>query len=176
MKQETSNMTAFFRQFRAALKSAALLAMLITACAGFSLAQSQSNAADLRGVITDPNGAVVAGATVTARNAAINVTRSSTTNEAGEYTIVNLPPGDYEVSVEAANFKRSVLPNVNLTIGQAADLNISLEICEQNVTVTVSDATTEVIETSRTAVSTTIDQQRIENLPINERSATGFAL
>ena len=145
-------------------------------CATAAMAQAQSNAADLRGYVRDPAGAAIAGATVTARNAATNVTREATSNEDGLYQITNLPPGDYEVAVEAAGFKRSVVPTIKLTVGQRADLDVPLELGEIGATVTVSGATTEVVETSRTAVATTIDQQRIENLPINERNYLSFAL
>ena len=139
-------------------------------------AQSQSNAADLQGFVRDPSGAVVQNATVTARNPATNTSRTTTSNDEGFYQIVNLPPGDYEVTAEAANFKRTVLPAVTLTVGQRADLDIPLEIGQIGESVTVTSANTEVVETSRTAVATTIDQQRIENLPINERNYLSFAL
>src|SRR5262245_39838701 len=71
--------------------------------------QAQSNAADLQGFIKDTTGAVVPNATVTARNAATNVSRSTTSDDSGHYRIVNLPPNDYEITVEAQNFKKSVL-------------------------------------------------------------------
>src|SRR5215210_4419675 len=145
-------------------------------CATAVMAQAQSNAADLRGYVRDPASAAIAGATVTARNAATNVTREATSNEDGLYQITNLPPGDYEVTVEAAGFKRSVVPSIKLTVGQRADLDVPLELGEIGATVTVSGATTDVVETSRTAVATTVDQQRIENLPINERNYLSFAL
>jgi hypothetical protein len=145
-------------------------------CASAAYAQAQSNAADVQGFVRDPQGAVVQNATVMARNPATNTSRTATTNAEGFYQIVNLPPGDYEVTVEAANFKRAVLPAITLTVGQRADLDIPLEIGQIGESVTVTSANTEVIETSRTAVATTIDQQRIENLPINERNYLSFAL
>src|SRR5436305_933430 len=150
------------------------VAILVSASGAF--AQAQSNAADLQGFVRDPQGAIVQNATVTARNPATNTTRTTTTNGDGFYQIVNLPPGDYEVTVEATNFKRAVLPAVKLTVGQRADLDIPLEIGQLSDTVTVTSANTEVVETSRTAVATTIDQQRIDNLPINERNYLAFAL
>ena len=153
-----------------------LCAALLSFGASVALGQAQSNAADLRGFVRDPTGAVVVGASVTARNTATNITRDATTNDEGFYQILNLPPGDYEVTVEAANFKKAVLPSVTLTVGQRADLDVPLEIGQVGESVTISGATTELVETSRTAVANTIEQQRIENLPINERSATGFAL
>lgn len=145
-------------------------------CASAVMAQAQSNAADLRGYVRDPAGAAIAGATVTVRNTATNVTREATSNDDGLYQLTNLPPGDYEVTVEAANFKRAVIPALKLTVGQRADVDVPLELGELGATVTVSGATADVIETSRTAVATTIDQQRIDNLPINERNYLSFAL
>jgi len=138
--------------------------------------QAQSNASDLQGVVRDQSGAVVGGATVTARNQATNTSKAATTNQDGSYLIVNLTPGDYEVTVEAPNFKKAVLPGVTLTVGQRADLDVALEVGQVNEVVTISGATAELVETSKTAVATTVDQQRIENLPINERNYLAFAL
>ncbi|HYE66067.1 MAG TPA: carboxypeptidase regulatory-like domain-containing protein, partial [Pyrinomonadaceae bacterium] len=144
-------------------------------CAGVALGQAQSNAADLRGFVRDPQGAVVPGASVTVRNLATNNTRESTTNDEGFYQLVNLPPGEYQVTVRTANFKTAVIPSVKLTVGQRADLDVPLEIGAIGETVTVTTVTTELVETSRTAVANTIEQQRIENLPINQRDYLGFA-
>jgi len=90
--------------------------------------------------------------------------------------MLNLPPGIYDLAVEATNFKKALLPAVKLTVGQAADLDVPLEVGDVGASVTISGQTTDVIETSRTAVATTIDQQSIENLPINERNYLAFAL
>ncbi|MGI9036532.1 MAG: TonB-dependent receptor domain-containing protein [Pyrinomonadaceae bacterium] len=144
--------------------------------AGIVFAQSQVSLADLGGTILDPSGAVVAGATVTAKNSATGIARAVTANENGEYQILGLPPGDYEITAEAKTFKKTVVSPVRLTVGQRAELPIKLEIGTESVVVNVNGNNVELVETSRTAVSNTIDQQRIENLPINERSATGFAL
>jgi hypothetical protein len=152
-----------------------LLAIFLVS-ASVALGQAQANAADLQGTVKDSTGAVVPNATVTARNPGTNISRSATTNDEGFYRIINLPPGDYEISVEAANFKKAVLTKVTLTIGQAADVDVVLEPGQITESVTISDATSEIVETSKTAVATTIDQQRINNLPINERNYLSFAL
>ncbi len=138
--------------------------------------QAQSNAADLRGVVRDATGAVVTSATVTARNPLTNTSKDATTNDGGYYQIVNLPPGIYEVTVEAPNFKKAVLPAVTLTVGQSADLDIALEVGQVSEIVTITGATADLVETSRTAVAGTVDELRIDNLPINQRGATDFAL
>jgi hypothetical protein len=144
--------------------------------AGSAFAQSQADAADLRGYVRDQQGAVITNATVTARNAATNKTASTNTDAEGFYQLLNLSPGDYDLTVEAQSFKRASLPAVKLTIGQRADLDIALEPGSIDAVVTISGATTELVETSKTAIATTIDQQRIENLPINERNYLSFAL
>jgi Carboxypeptidase regulatory-like domain/TonB dependent receptor len=150
--------------------------MVLLVCAPIAFGQTQSNAADIQGTVKDSSGAVVPNATVTVRNPNTNFSRNVTTNDEGFYRIINVPPSDYEITVEAANFKKAVLPKVTVTIGQAAELDVTLEPGQISEIVTVSDATSEIVETSKTSVSTTIDQQRINNLPINERNYTQFAL
>ncbi len=150
----------------------AALAMAVS----ISLGQAATSSSDLSGTVADPNGAVVAGATVTARNAATGFSRNVTTSTDGSYTFIGLPPGDYEITAEAPTFKKTVISPVRLTVGQVAQLPIKMEIGGADVTVNVSGDSVELIEPGRTSLSNTIDQQRVENLPINERSATGFAL
>ncbi|HEX8146105.1 MAG TPA: TonB-dependent receptor [Pyrinomonadaceae bacterium] len=151
-------------------------ALALASAAPAALAQADATSADLTGFVRDPAGAVVAGATVTARNPSVGVTRTATSNDEGFYRLVQLPPGQYEVSVEAANFKKAVVPSVTLTVGQRADLDFALEIGQITDVVTVTGANTELIETSKTNVSNTVDQVRIENLPINQRDYINFTL
>jgi hypothetical protein len=150
-----------------------LMAVLLSASIGFG--QAQANAADLRGTVYDPNGAVVPGATLTARNRATNISRNTTSGSDGSFSFIALPPGEYELTAEAPSFKKALVSSLRLTVGQSAEIRIDLEIGAEDVVVDVTPGV-ELIETTQTTVSNTIDQQRIENLPINERSATGFAL
>ncbi|HXL80758.1 MAG TPA: TonB-dependent receptor [Pyrinomonadaceae bacterium] len=151
-----------------------VISALLSASAAFG--QSQSNAADLQGYVRDPSGAAVTGATVTVRNPATNFSRDVTTNDEGYYQITNLPPGSYEITVEAGGFSKGRIPSVTLTVGQRADLDIPLAVGAVGATVDISTAEVALVESSSTTVSNTIDQKRINDLPINERSATGFAL
>ncbi|MBA3248573.1 MAG: carboxypeptidase regulatory-like domain-containing protein, partial [Pyrinomonadaceae bacterium] len=159
------------RRVPTALRLAFAVACLLFV-ASAAQAQADATSASLSGFVRDQQGAVVAGATVAARNPAINLERSTTTNEEGFYQFVQLPPGEYEVSVEAPNFKRAVYSNLQLTVGQRGELNPELEVGQIGETVTVSDATTNIVETNKTVVANTITEERIDNLPINERSAT----
>jgi hypothetical protein len=130
----------------------------------------------LQGVVRDQNNAVVPNASVTARNAGTNISREATTNEEGFYKIVNLPPGNYEITVKAPNYKTALVQGVNVTVGQTANQDIPLEVGEVSATVTVTTAAPNMVETTGTAVASTVDQQRIQNLPINERNYLSFAL
>jgi hypothetical protein len=151
------------------------LCLLSLFCASAAFAQAQSDAADLQGYVRDPQGAVVQNAKVTARNPATNFSRTVNTNEEGYYQILNLPPGEYEVTVEAANYKKAVVSSYKLTVGARADLDLKLEIGQLTEVVNVSTEDQPVIETSRTTVANTIEQQRIENLPINQRDYLGLS-
>jgi len=150
--------------------------MILALFAAISFGQAQATAADLTGTVVDPNDAVVRGATVTARAVATNISRTTTSDDNGTYKFIGLPPGEYEISAEAATFKKVIISPVRLTVGQSAELKIKLEIGSAGAVVNVSGDEVQLIEPSRTTVSNTIEQTRIENLPINERSATGFAL
>src|SRR6266550_764467 len=163
---------------KTSVRISTFLIVVISALLGASAAfgQAQSNAADLQGYVRDPSGAAVTGATVSVRNPATNFSRDVTTNDEGYYQITNLPPGSYEITVEASGFSRGRIPSVTLTVGQRADLDIPLTVGALGATVDISTAEVALVESSSTTVSNTIDQKRINDLPINERSATGFAL
>ncbi|RPI27913.1 MAG: hypothetical protein EHM61_06880 [Acidobacteria bacterium] len=154
------------------------LLLILLACFVLSthpvLGQAQANAADLRGLVLDPQKSTVAGAAVSVRNLATNLTREALANDEGVYHFTNLPPGNYEVTVQAPDFATAVIPSVTLTVGQVAELNVPLQLGSVGTTVTVT-GTTEMVETSRTAVANTIDENRISNLPINQRDYLGFA-
>ncbi len=141
-----------------------------------AFAQAQAAASDLSGTVVDPNGAVIPGAIVTARNIGTGISRTAIAGDDGTYTLLALPPGEYEVTAEAATFKKVSISPVRLTVGQSAELKITMQVGAQDAVVTVTGESVELIETTKTTISTTIEQERIENLPINERSATGFAL
>src|SRR5712691_2951621 len=107
--------------------------------------------AQLSGLVTDPNGGIVPGATVTGRNTETTLTRSTQSTDTG-YVLTNLPPGFYEVTVEAPNFARLRQTGVELTVGQQATLNLTLQLKGAAEMVTV-ESRAAVIETTRTEQS-----------------------
>lgn len=153
---------------------ASLLLIVMTLMTAGMLAQNSSTG-DLRGVVKDPSGAVLANATVTVSDPSRNIERSASTDAQGNYSIPLLPPGVYTVSVSAPNFAKVVLKDVRVTIGQTASVPVAVKLQGTTTDVTVTGQP-DLIERDRTAVTTTIDQKRIENLPINERNYLGFAM
>ena len=140
---------------------------------GSAAAQSAATA-ELDVSVKDPNGLVVRNATVTASNAARNIQRTAVQNSEGAYQFLSLPPGQYNVSVQAPGFAKTMATNVTVTVGQRAELPIALQLAAVESVVNVTGEL-ELIETQRSAVASTVDQQRIENLPINERNYLSFA-
>src|SRR4051812_6739270 len=154
---------------------AVALVVLLASCAVF--AQSGVATADLSGSVTDPQGAVVPGATVTLRNVKTNIERTVTTNSEGRYTFSAVQPADYDLTITAANFKKQQSTGINLTVGQSAELDLQLEVAlggsDMEVTIV---AGADLIETQRTSVASTVNRTAIENLPINGRNFLNFTL
>jgi len=141
-----------------------------------TMASGQVNTATLSGTVSDPQGLPVKGAKVTMTNAGTGAQRTSVTDDNGRYNLVGLPPGQYKMTVDGgANFAVYENPTVVLTVGESAtfDLRLDLKGVVQTVTVTTE---TGPIETTKSDVSQTIEQLRIDNLPINGRSYINFTL
>ncbi len=130
--------------------------------------------AELSGAVHDPSGAVVRDATVTIEDASKGFTRSTTSDAQGNYQLHLLPPGTYTVTASAPGFAKLTAQHVVLTVGEQAQLSLNLAISGSE-TVNV-DASSDIIETQRSSQSTTVDQVRINNLPINGRNYINFTL
>ena len=144
---------------------------------GVRLTMGQATAtAELRGVVTDQNGAVVAGATVTATDNNKGTTRSVTSGSDGNYVILALPPSVYTVTTEATGFAPKTFNNVSLEVGQQATLDVNLNIGDVGAVVTVDANERALVDTDRTQQSTVITARQLNNLPINRRNFLDFAL
>jgi hypothetical protein len=155
---------------RKLLSVACLIAML----AALGFAQGASTG-DLHITVRDPKGSLVTNATVTARDEAKGLERAISENTDGQYHILLLPPAQYTVTAEAPGFARATVPNVVITVGQMAELPLVLSVAGSQEVINVSSAA-ELVETQRTSSTDTIDQRRIDNLPINGRNYINFAL
>lgn len=152
-----------------------LFAVLAVVCLTVTCVVAQVATAELHVSVKDANGAVVKNASVTVRNDATNFERVQTGNLEGEYPFRALPPGHYTVTVDAPGFARAQAKNVTITVGQIAELPVSVQVASVSEVVNVS-STAEIIETQRSSSATTIDETRIGNLPINGRNYINFAL
>jgi hypothetical protein len=139
-----------------------------------TIALSQTITASLQGRVADNSGAVLTQATVTATNTETGLSRSTTSDGAGEYKIGSLPVGNYKVQVKAATFQAQSRA-IALSVGEIATLDFSLVPgqLEQQLTVTTEAP---LIEPTRTSTDTVIEQAQIQNLPVNGRQFIDFAL
>jgi hypothetical protein len=128
----------------------------------------------IQGRVYDTTGAAISQATVSAVNAATGFSRSIAATATGDYQIATLPVGDYTVTAEKAGFKKQA-KKIHLDIGAAGNLDFDLAVGQITQEVTVQDVG-EVAEPTRTMVSSVIDEQKIENLPVNGRQFIDFAL
>src|SRR5271163_1747278 len=155
---------------------AVLLATLIFGGSAYSVfAQGGSSSAQLTGTVTDPSGGSVAGATINIRNTDTNTTSTATSGDRGFYTIANLAPGHYELKVSYTGFANYTQTGIVLTVGQAATINVALQVASQGERVVVTTEIPE-IEPTKTEISQVVNSQQIASLPISGRLFTDFAL
>jgi Carboxypeptidase regulatory-like domain len=142
---------------------------LIWLCLTPFVALGQEFRATITGRVLDPNKAAVAGATVTLRNPRTNEAVSAPTNADGVYNIPFLQPGSYNITVEAAGFKKYVRDNQELQVGQTASIDVALEIGAASETVTITgDAP--LLEETKADRGNVIENRRIVELPLNARN------
>src|SRR5215510_16445386 len=151
----------------------ATLAMVI-ASNTLAFAQVSSSTAELRGQVTDANGASIPNAKLTLTDVAKGSSRTASSDGDGNYVFLGLLPSSYDLKVEAQGFSASTT-RLELTVGQQANIPIKLAAGKVEVQVDVVGGG-EVVETGRTEQSSTVDAKQIANLPINRRNYLDYAL
>lgn len=152
-----------------------LVSLLIVAfCTIGAMAQSQASTGQIVGTVKNPNGELVTGATVTVTNPATGLTRTTTTNDQGGFTAVNLPSGEYTVDVEAQGFGKFTQTGYKVEVGSAltADITLSIEAVTGTVLITAGSN----VETTQVQNTTNINDTSISQLPINGRRFQDFVL
>jgi hypothetical protein len=134
-----------------------------------SFAFAQSTNATISGGVTDPSGNFIVNAEVEIANDATGVVYSATTNNSGMYIVPILPPGHYHVQVSKPGFKTIITADVVLNVQSALALNFTLPVGATSESVTVGSASAP-INTTDASVSTVVDRQFVENMPLNGRS------
>ena len=154
------------------------ISLLLALALSFStaLAQSQANTGNIEGRVTDPNAAAVPNVTVTATNLATGLQKSAQTNDEGVYRIVFLQPGAYKVETSGAQgFVPASFTNVIVTVGGQTPLDIQLAVGNTTVAMVDVSAEGQVVETTRTSISSVVNERAIKNLPVNGRNFLDFA-
>jgi len=144
--------------------SVAVFAMLVIVS---KPAMGQATSGTLKGSVVDPQGAAIAGATVSVKNAATGIGQTTTATGDGLFTFTNLPPGKYTVTVSTnAGFSSKQVTDVDVRIGTETDIKVELPVGTPTETVTVTGNTEEIVQTT-SQISASFESRKVEDLPSN---------
>ena len=144
-------------------------------CLVLSLAAvAQLPTSTLNGTVTDPQGAVVAGAKVVIINAATGASRETATGSDGGFSVTDLTPGNYTVRINASGFAVSEFKEIHLDVGRALTLDVSLKIAKAGEVIEVTGGEI-AVNTTQSEVQGLIQSGAIENLPLNGRNFLDLA-
>ena len=149
-----------------------ILAVLLGCAALPALAQTTSMGT-ITGLVTDQSNAVVPDATVTVKDDATSEVRTITTNSAGRYVFVNLPPGTYDITVTKAGFQKTSVPHDIVQVGMVSTQNITLKVGSETQTVEVQTSGVE-LQTLNATVGNTVNGLALESLPTIARDTSTF--
>ncbi len=167
MKSTESNLE-LTRALRSALPRLLVLlfgAMLVLTWPGNAFSQGGNRGA-ISGTVRDEKGASVPGAQIEIINAGTGITeRSATSDGSGNFTVTQLPAGDYKLVVSAAGFSKADVPDVKVNVTETTTVNVPLKVGDVNASVTVTGAATDLQLTSP-ATGQTLSDETIGNLPL----------
>ena len=152
-----------------------LAAVTAICLAPHAFGQATISFAQLNGTVQDANGRVVVGAAVTLRDLSTNRAYNAASNTSGYYVAPNLPPGQYELTIQYSGFAKYVQTGITLTVGQTATVDVTLKVAAAGEVVTVNTEAP-AVEPSRTEISQVIDTHEIQSLPTSTRQFVDFAL
>jgi len=142
-----------------------LLALVVISIVFATASFAQSDRGTLTGTITDPTSAVIPGASVAAVNSETGTKYETISTETGNYTLLQVPPGVYQLSVELPGFKKYVRQGITVLVAQTLRLNVQLEVGAATDEVTVS-ADAPLLRTESSDVSHNVSASRLDDLPI----------
>jgi len=135
--------------------------LLLTSVATFG----QSDRGTITGTVSDPAGAIVAGAKVEARSVATSSVHEVASTETGNFTLSQLPAGSYELTVTVAGFKRFVRQNITVQVAGTVRIDVPLEVGATSESVTVTESTA-LLKTESGELSHNMTTDRVDNLPV----------
>ncbi|MFZ0760851.1 MAG: carboxypeptidase regulatory-like domain-containing protein [Candidatus Sulfotelmatobacter sp.] len=145
-----------------------LFVCILFLCGG-SVALAQAGRGSVSGLVTDPSGAIVAGAKVVLLNQATGVTQHTVTSSGGLYTFISLNPGVYQVTASQKGFKSVAQDKVTVTVDQVTEVNITLQVGVISETVTVTQGV-QLVEPSNSTVGQLIESATIDRVPLVSRN------
>jgi hypothetical protein len=134
-----------------------------------SRASAQTGTTSLRGSVLDKSGAAVVGATVRLNAPDLAVQRSTVSNDTGQYEFLSLKPGSYEITVEAANFRKYDQRDIQLLVNNPTTLNVTLQVGSNLETVEVSSQT-QTLNTTDASIGTAFGENQVKQLPLESRN------
>jgi hypothetical protein len=146
------------------LRRCALFVLIGLTLSCLALGQTQITTGVIQGTVFDPSGAVLPGADVTATNVNTQIESTQKTDGDGRFVFLSLSPGRYSVTASKAGFSRLVQKDVELTVGQALNLRLTLKVSATSEVVEVTG--TPIVETTQTASTTTLDELTVSETPI----------
>jgi hypothetical protein len=154
------------RQLRSGFHRLLVACLVLAACFAAAPASAQELYGSIVGVVRDGTGAFVPGATVTVVNRDTNLTKDTTTGAEGSYRILNIIPGPYDVKVTLQGFRDVSRPNVPVTIGQIARVDVNMELASVSETVMVIGESP-LLQTDKSDVHTQIRSTELTSMPLN---------
>jgi len=164
-----------FRPFLLARGTSRLLLLGILLTFMGSTATLAQTTASIQGTVTDASGAAVAGAKVSVKSQALGIERTTQTNSSGDYEVPALPPGTYSVEVQMRGFTTEVANSLRLQVSQNSVQNFGLKVASSDTVVTV-ESTQAIIESTSMTVGQVIDQNVVQEIPLNGRHFVDLAL
>src|SRR5690349_32736 len=141
---------------------------------GFA-ALAQTGTSSVRGTVADPLGKVVSGATVTLTNTETNTTRNQTTSDSGVYAFEQIPPGPYQIEVEATGFKKAIITQIQALVAKPSEVNVQLEVGALSEAVTIVATGNEVLINNQDAsLGNNFVSKQIGQLPLEARNVAGL--
>ena len=128
-------------------------------------AYGQTTNGNIQGTVFDPQGAIVAGASVTGRNMETGLSASATTSSAGVFALANLPPGRYAITVEAPGMKKYTQEGVTVTTASTIGLDVKLQLGSASESVTVTGDAAQ-LQTESSDIGRTVQNTLVDNLPL----------
>jgi outer membrane receptor protein involved in Fe transport len=157
------------------MKKAVALAALVFAASLCQIVFGQTFYGTIVGQVADPSGAAIPNAAITLVEEATGLTQNLKSSPTGDFSVPNLPPGRYKITVQAQGFQKSVLDNIVLETQATRRVNVTMQVGDVSQSVTVNEELP-VISTDTTNRGETIVQRQVQDLPLNGRNFTDLAL